>query len=57
MKKVFFCAAFAMIASTSFAGNLKFTTSCGDTYQVEYPDYMSTHELMNRLFLLDAALC
>ena len=57
MKKFFLCAAFATMALASFAGSLQFNTSCGDTYTVEYPDDMSTQELVDRLILLDKALC
>ncbi len=57
MKKFFLFAAFALVAVTSFAGSVKFTTSCGDSYTVEYPDGMSTQELVDRLIMLDAALC
>lgn len=57
MRKLFLFAAFALIALASFAGSIVFTTSCGDTYTVEYPDDMSSKELVDRLILLDAALC
>lgn len=57
MKKFFLCAAFATMALASFAGSLQFNTSCGDSYTVEYPDDMSTQELVDRLILLDKALC
>ena len=57
MKKFFLCAAFATMTLVSFAGSLQFTTSCGDSYIVEYPDDMSTQELVDRLILLDQALC
>lgn len=57
MKKVIFTVALALVAVVSFAGTLQFTTSCGDTYIIEYPDDMPTQELVDRLILLDAALC
>lgn len=57
MRKLFLFAAFALVAVASFAGSVKFTTSCGDTYTVEYPDGMSSQELVDRLIMLDAALC
>lgn len=57
MKKIILIAVFALVSITSFAGTLKFTTSCGDSYIVEYPDGMSTIELCDRLLMLDAALC
>ncbi|WP_300506900.1 hypothetical protein [uncultured Duncaniella sp.] len=57
MKKFFICAALATVALVSFAGKLEFNTSCGDSYIVEYPDDMTTQELVDRLILLDKALC
>lgn len=57
MRRFFLLAAFALVAVASFAGSLQFTTSCGDSYTVEYPDGMSTQELVDRLIMLDAALC
>lgn len=57
MKKIILSVAFALVAVVSFAGSVSFTTSCGDTYTVEYPDGMTTQELVDRLILLDSALC
>ena len=57
MKKMILSVAFALVAVVSFAGTIQFTTSCGDTYTIEYPDGMTTPELVDRLILLDAALC
>lgn len=57
MKKLVLSVAFALVAVLSFAGTIQFTTSCGDTYTIEYPDGMTTPELVDRLILLDAALC
>ncbi len=57
MKRFVLSMAFAFVAVVSFADTIQFTTSCGDTYTVEYPDDMSTQELVDRLILLDAALC
>lgn len=57
MKKVFLFVALALVAAVSFAGTVRFTTSCGDTYTIEYPDGMTASELVDRLILLDAALC
>ena len=57
MKKVFLSVALALVAAISFAGTVRFTTSCGDTYTIEYPDGMTASELVDRLILLDAALC
>ena len=57
MKKVILTVALALVAVVSFAGTIQFNTSCGDTYTVEYPDGMTTTELVDRLILLDAALC
>lgn len=57
MKKTVLTIAFALVAIVSFAGSIQFTTSCGDTYTVKYPDGMSTQELCDRLMMLDSALC
>jgi len=57
MKKMILSVALALVAVVSFAGTIQFTTSCGDTYTIEYPDGMTTPELVDRLILLDAALC
>lgn len=57
MKKVFLSVALALVAAVSFAGTVRFTTSCGDTYTIEYLDGMTASELVDRLILLDAALC
>ena len=57
MKKVILSVALALVAVVSFAGTIQFTTSCDDTYTIEYPDGMTTPELVDRLILLDAALC
>ncbi len=57
MKKILFVMSFSLVAIISFAGSVQFTTSCGDTYTVEYPDDMSSQELCDRLIMLDSALC
>lgn len=57
MKKVILSVALAFVAVVSFAGSIQFTTSCGDTYIIEYRDGMTASELVDRLLLLDAALC
>lgn len=57
MKKLLLTLVLLCCVSTAFAGTFTFTTSCGDTYTIEYPDDMDTKDLMNRLLLLDTALC
>ena len=58
MKKLMTLFAFIAFGTVaSYAGELEFTTSCGDTYIIQYPDGMETSELFRRLLLLDEALC